>query len=36
MSDSDKENLRKLEDEFYEKFSKELDYQDEILKFYSM
>lgn len=36
MSDSDRENLAKLEDEFYKKFSKELDYQDEILHFYSM
>lgn len=36
MSDSDRENLIKLENEFYEKFSKELDYQDEILRFYSM
>lgn len=36
MSDSDRENLIKLEDEFYEKFSKDLDYQDEILEFYSM
>ena len=36
MSDFDREQLIKLEDEFYEKFSEELDYQDEILRFYSM
>ena len=36
MSDSDREKLVKLENEFYEKFSKELDCQDEILEFYSM
>lgn len=36
MSDSDRENLIKLENEFYEKFSEELDCQDEILRFYSI
>ena len=36
MSDFDREQLIKPEDEFYEKFSEELDYQDEILRFYSM
>ena len=36
MSDFDREKLTELEDEFYEKFSEEIDYQDEILRFYSM
>ena len=36
MSNFDREQLIKLENEFYEKFSEELDYQDEILGFYSM
>ena len=36
MSDFDSEQLIKLEDEFYKKFSEEIDYQDEILRFYSM
>ena len=36
MSDFDREQLIKLENEFYEKFSEELDCQDEILRFYSM
>ena len=36
MSDFDREQLIKLEDEFYKKFSEEIDYQDEILRFYSM
>ena len=36
MSDFDREKLIELENEFYEKFSEELDYQDEILRFYSM
>ena len=36
MSDFDREQLIKLENEFYEKFSEELDYQDEILHSYSI
>ena len=36
MSDFDREKLIELENEFYEKFSEELDYQDEILRFYAM
>ena len=36
MSNFDREKLIELENEFYEKFSEELDYQDEILRFYSM
>lgn len=36
MLDFDREQLIKLENEFYEKFSEELDYQDEILHSYSM
>ena len=36
MSNFDREKLIELENKFYEKFSEELDYQDEILRFYSM
>ena len=36
MSDFDREKLIELENEFYKKFSEELDYQDEILHSYSM
>ena len=36
MSDFDREQLIKLENEFNENFSEELAYQDEILRFYSI